>query len=52
MLTEPSLSSATSGNSSSGAMGSIPAGPIVAPYATIAIRSHIPVVLKLKHPNF
>jgi hypothetical protein len=33
-------------------MGSIPAGPIIAPYATIVVCSHVPVVLELKHSNF
>ena len=33
-------------------MGNLPARPIVAPYATITVCSHVPVVLELKHPNF
>ena len=33
-------------------MGNLPTKPIVAPYATIAVCSHVPVVLELKHPNF
>ena len=33
-------------------MGNLPARPIVAPYAMIAVCSHVLVALELKHPNF
>jgi hypothetical protein len=33
-------------------MGNLPARPIIAPYATIVVCSHVPVVLELRHPNF
>jgi hypothetical protein len=52
MSTEPSLSLATNGNFSGSDMGSIPTGPIIGPYAMISIRSHVPVVHELEHPNF
>ena len=51
-----SASSATSASHSSGtlpAADSISAPAIlVAPYATISVKSHVPVTLELNHPNF
>ena len=51
-----SASSATSASHSSGTLAaadsfSAPA-ILVAPYATISVKSHVPVTLELKHPNF
>jgi hypothetical protein len=51
-----STSSATSPLQSSGttaATGTLPASAIlVAPYATISVKNHIPVTLELQQPNF
>jgi hypothetical protein len=52
MSTE-SATSFSSSSSTSNNMGSFPAPAVlVAPYATINVKNHIPVILELQRPNF
>jgi hypothetical protein len=48
-----SATSFSSSSSTSSSMGSFPAHAVlVAPYATVTVKNHIPVTLELQRPNF